>query len=389
MCRKSLRAAIAAVIAGSFLHATPTLASSGGVTSNNFPDPPQGCNFCHGGGLSPTVELVGPTSVAPSSTNEYTLRVFEIGDQAHAGLNVEAADGVLATGGSASAQTQAMTNPVSSLAEITHTGQKPASGGVTEFSFLWTAPASFTNVTITGWGNAVDFNGGTAGDQAAVATLVVSNNSVPTPSATATATPTPTSTPLPQATCPATPAGGCRTAGKGVVKLLDKTDDNKDLFLWKWIKGAATTQTELGADPVGGSTSYAICAYDETAGTPNLSLELLVNRGGDLCSGKPCFKSIGGDPPGGKGWKYKDKPTSADGVLKLVLKGGDAGRAKIIVKAKGTSLPLPGPASGTAYFNQDAAVTVQLLSNDGGACFESTFTTPAKKSEAEQFKDKL
>ena len=43
-------------------------------------------------------------------------------------------------------------------AEITHTGPKSAMGGVTTFSFLWTAPSSFSSVTLQAWGNAVNGN---------------------------------------------------------------------------------------------------------------------------------------------------------------------------------------------------------------------------------------
>jgi glucose/arabinose dehydrogenase len=205
---------------------------------------------------------------------------------------------------------------------------------------------------------------------------------------TPTASPTATATPAPPAECPVLPAAGCRPAGKGVVKINDRSDDTKDLLIWKWVKGPATIQTELGVNPVGGNTSYAVCVYDRAAATPSLALSLVIDRAGDLCGTKPCFKAVGGSPPGGKGWKYKDSAATADGVLKMILKGGGAGKAKIVLKAKGADLPLGSPVSGSAYFNQDTSVVVQLLSNDGVACFESTFALPATKNEPDQFKDK-
>lgn len=43
---------------------------------------------------------------------------------------------------------------------------------------------------------------------------------------------------------------------------------------------------------------------------------------------------------------------------------------------------------GTEIDGEDPGVIVQLLSNDGGVCFESTFSMPATTNEVEQFKDK-
>lgn len=170
-------------------------ASSGGITSNVFPVAGMGCNFCHTGGTVPTVELLGPTNVSPGSTNEYTFRIFEIGSQNHGGLNAAIALGTLSTGGSFSSGTQTMLNGVSGLDEITHTNPKPAVGGMVEFSFLWTAPGSFTDATLEVWGNAVNLNSSTGGDRAAMAALVISSGAAGTPTATPTVTPSATPTP--------------------------------------------------------------------------------------------------------------------------------------------------------------------------------------------------
>ncbi len=168
------------------------LAFSGGITSNSFPIAADACNFCHAGGTPPVVELLGPTAVAPSSTNEYTFRIFEVGLQHHGGLNASIPLGTLATGGAFASDTQAALNTMSGLLEITHTTPKMAAGGMVEFSFLWTAPASFTNETLQVWGNAVELNSSTGGDRATKATLLIVNNALSTPTATASATPTAT-----------------------------------------------------------------------------------------------------------------------------------------------------------------------------------------------------
>jgi hypothetical protein len=72
----------------------------------------------------------------------------------------------------------------------------------------------------------------------------------------------------------------------------------------------------------------------------------------------------------------------------LLFKGGSAGKSKIIVKAKGMALPFP-VSGGDMYFQQNPDVIVQLVSSDGGVCFETTLSSPAKKNEPDQFKDKL
>jgi hypothetical protein len=123
--------------------ASSAQAFSTGIATTSFPVPAQACNFCHGGGLVPTVMLAcvdcggDPPVVAPLSTHEFKFTVVEIGLQNHAGLNVSSPLGTLATGGGFSANTQTLTG-TGGRQEVTHTAPKAAAGGVTEFSFLWT-----------------------------------------------------------------------------------------------------------------------------------------------------------------------------------------------------------------------------------------------------------
>ena len=44
-------------------------------------------------------------------------------------------------------------------------------------------------------------------------------------------------------------------------------------------------------------------------------------------------------PLGSKGYKYKDQTAAQDGITKIILKGGDAGKSKALVKGKGLNLP--------------------------------------------------
>jgi len=188
---------IAGVVLGA---AQAASAFSAGQTSDQFANPALGCNNtnCHSGGTKPTVSLTGPLSVLPGSTSVYTLTINNPATQPKGGFNVAAPGGIFSTGGPDSAQTQTLANGSTGALEITHLGAKAALSGVTTFTFQWTAPNSFTSVTLTCWGNAVNFDHTNLGDAAGLSSLVVSS-SVPssTPSATASPSPTPTRTPTP------------------------------------------------------------------------------------------------------------------------------------------------------------------------------------------------
>ena len=205
--------ALAAAAVMAIAWASTAQAFSSGIATTSFPVPAQACNFCHGGGLVPTVTLEcvdcggDPPVVVPLSMHEFKFTVVEIGLQDHAGLNVSSPLGTLATGGGFSANTQTITG-TGGRQEITHTAPKAAAGGVTEFSFLWTAPAAPGSATLTAWGNAVNFNGTTGGDAPARPSLVVTiGGDTPTP------TDTPTQTPEPPTPTP-TPLGGCPTTAR-------------------------------------------------------------------------------------------------------------------------------------------------------------------------------
>ena len=170
--------------------------------------------------------------------------------------------------------------------------------------------------------------------------------------------------------CDVAPAVGCRlpvVSAKAQLQLANKAPDIKDRLRWKWAKGAATTIADFGTPLT--TTDYAFCVYD--AGT--LVAKIKIPAGG-TCAGKPCWsvKSTS--------MKYKDKDLTPDGIQQLKLKTGVNGKAQIQIKGRGDNLPMP-----TLPFTQP--VRAQLLSSDG-VCWEATFSAPASKNVAEQFKDK-
>jgi hypothetical protein len=193
---------------------------------------------------------------------------------------------------------------------------------------------------------------------------------VPTP--TVTATPASTATATSTATVPAPPTCAsipevCRTPAvgdKALVVLKDRTDDNKDLLLWKWLKGGATDATEFG-DPVT-THAYELCIYD----------------GGGLVASASA--------PAGANWsakttgfKYRDPAGSSDGLQTIILKAGADGKAKIVVRGKGMNVDMPNLALLTS------PLTVQIKRAGGTVCWGATYSfPPARKNDAANFKDK-
>jgi len=186
ICRSMILIALV-LVCGRAAHA-----NSFGVTSLLFRS--GGCNECHAGGQTPTVQLTGPTMVTAGATNEYTLQISAVGSQNKGGLNVSTTAGVLAVGGADAVNTQAVTG-AAGRKEITHTAPKAAVDGVVTFTFLWTAPTPFSSATLTAWGNAVNGDAFNSGDRAASTTLTITADvSVATPTPTPTMIPTPTAT---------------------------------------------------------------------------------------------------------------------------------------------------------------------------------------------------
>ena len=96
---------------------------------------------------------------------------------------------------------------------------------------------------------------------------------------------------------------------------------------------------------------------------------------GELCAGKPCWKTRK------TGFVYRDKLLTPDGALTATLKAGSAGKATIVVTAKGANLETPNPAAFTG------PIQVQLQRADRAVCFEATYGAPFKKNKKGSFFD--
>lgn len=164
--------------------------------------------------------------------------------------------------------------------------------------------------------------------------------------------------------CGQTPAAGCRTptaAKKAKLMLHDNTPDAGDRLTWKWASGAATSLSALGDPPT--RTTYTLCLYDASASQQPI-LQIPLAPGGSCASGR-CWKASGTT-----GFTYSDKLLTADGIAKIALKSGAAGKAKITVVGKGTNLSVP-------PLPLVPTVTVQLQ-NDLGECWQARYSLPTK-----------
>jgi len=137
------------------------------------------------------------------------------------------------------------------------------------------------------------------------------------------------------------------------------TPDTGDQLKWKW-SGSMIAPGDLGSPTT--ASHYTMCLYDQNS----RKLRATAPAGG-MCGTKPCWKASRG------GFRYADKAATGDGLTKIILKPGEAGKAKISLMEKGANLRLP-------TLPLSTPVTVQLKRSDGNSCWEGTFSAPATNS---------
>ena len=105
-----------------------------------------------------------------------------------------------------------------------------------------------------------------------------------------------------------------------------------------------------------------MCLYDASGNAQPL-LEADVPPGG-MCGTRACWKATT------TSFAYRNTVGDPDGVIKLMLKAGVAGRAKVQAKAKGSNLQTPA-------LPLLLPITAQLVIVDGESreCWQTTFTT--------------
>ena len=136
-----------------------------------------------------------------------------------------------------------------------------------------------------------------------------------------------------------------------------------DLAKWKWISYQAIEHSDFG-DPTA-ATGYEFCVFDPFTEDPETGAGRLL---------------FGATVPAGSNWKQTSKGyffTSADKKLKVRLKAGEAGKAKILVRAKG-------PAYSVEYLPPRDYVEAKIRTLPGitpAVAFEAYFNTPITSTD--------
>ena len=181
----------------------------------------------------------------------------------------------------------------------------------------------------------------------------------------------------PALACGATPAtAGCTAAAKAKVDFNEKKAGKEKVKL-QWKKLAdATTQAGFG-DPVEGTTTVALCVYDDADA---LVAQMLGVNLGEGCAGNACWKVTGT-----VGYAYKDKANSSDGLSKLGYKSGDAGKGKADSKGKNNEAKgqVTLPTEVVARLTGNTAPTIQMLTSEG-LCISATMND-VKKDEPTRY----
>jgi uncharacterized delta-60 repeat protein len=181
------------------------------------------------------------------------------------------------------------------------------------------------------------------------------------------------------------PQDGCKSVlapRRSSLTIADAADDGRDAVTWRWGTGAATTRTDLGLPTE--IAGYAFCVYDESGAEPSTLVSATVEPGG-TCANRPCWKAVGREPPGSRGYKFNDKTRAQGGVYSLVLKPGPDERAEISVQLKGVNVRMPAEGGGPGLpLASPVAVRAQLKASTG-VCWEGVFTS-ALLNDALRFK---
>ncbi len=162
--------------------------------------------------------------------------------------------------------------------------------------------------------------------------------------------------------CPPQPLAGCvRPILSGMGKLtLKNNGGSKDRLKFLLKKLEATSLADFGDPTI--DTKYSWCLYEQ-----DLLIQEARTQPGANWSAR------------GKGFKYKDKSMSPDGLMKVTLNAGESGKAKLTLGGKGPKLHNP-----TTPLNEP--VTGQLI-NSEGMCWDAEFSG-AKKNDAGQYNAK-
>src|SRR5262245_40869888 len=126
--------------------------------------------------------------------------------------------------------------------------------------------------------------------------------------------------------CVPTITNGCKQAPASSLLLRRLSTDAAS---WRWERGDATLATELGDPTI--ATDYDFCVYDGTfdqSGTPGLVLAARAPAGNDWSQTL-------------RGFGYTRSDLTPDGLRRVLVDAGAAGKSRMQVKGLGPALALP------------------------------------------------
>jgi cysteine-rich repeat protein len=161
----------------------------------------------------------------------------------------------------------------------------------------------------------------------------------------------------------------------GAKLQLRHVNGARDKLLFLWKRGEMTDLGELGTPLT--STDYSMCVYFEPYpydGSIALDYRATAPAGG-TCDGTPCWHEVAT-----RGFAYKDRARTPDGLEIVKLKSGAAGAASVLVRGKGPNLGFSifGDGTGAGL----GTPTVQIRSSDA-TCFQATFPTSIRNGPYE------
>ena len=179
----------------------------------------------------------------------------------------------------------------------------------------------------------------------------------------------------PPAGCAEEPRDDCEGPWAKVSLLVNEKKAGKEKIIAKLIGGPQILSEDWGDPLATGGGAYGICLYaDGERLLPletRLVAELAVDRAGEDCGTRACWKRAGGF-----GFQYKDKAAEEDGVSGAKFLGGPAGKSKILLKAGNNASKgiesLPTGIAGRLVGAQE--VTVQIQRHATRTCYSADLT---------------
>jgi cysteine-rich repeat protein len=185
------------------------------------------------------------------------------------------------------------------------------------------------------------------------------------------------------------PDPGCLTGFEAASLLINEVREGREQLKLKLKRGPALTRADFGDPTVDAGTAYTVCFYREDTG--DFAGDLQIDRAGGSCGSRSCWKAL----PRDRGYQYRDREYSTDGVGTIKLTAGSAGRSQIQITGKnnarrgyvslpaGKQPPDTGIAKGLA--GSFGGARVQIRSSDGPECFEANLDD-VKRSGPTYFK---